>query len=407
MRSVVTCTSILFSLSVSAFASDVSDNWPQWRGPNFNGSSDTGNPPVEWSETKNVRWKIEVPGKGSATPIIWENRIYVLTAIPTDRKAEGAAAAAAEPPADQQQGRGGRGGRGGFGAAPPPTNFHQYAVICYDRTTGGEVWRTVAVEAVPHEGGHGTNTFASGSPVTDGKHLFVSFGSRGVFCFDMNGKEVWHRDLGQMQTRNSFGEGSSPALHGDTLVIPWDHEGQSSLIALDATNGEIRWQVERDERTTWATPFIVEHNGRTQVVTNGHRVRSYDLETGDLVWECGGQVENPIPSPVLQDNMIVCMTGYRGNAIYAIPLDATDDVTDTDVVAWKRDDAAPYVASPVLYKGQLYFTKSREGIMSSVDAATGEVLIGQQRLPEISSVYASPVAAADRVYFPGREGATA
>ncbi|MEZ6062391.1 MAG: PQQ-binding-like beta-propeller repeat protein [Planctomycetaceae bacterium] len=129
------------------------------------------------------------------------------------------------------------------------------------------------------------------------------------------------------------------ALHGDTLVIPWDHEGQSSLIALDATNGEIRWQVERDERTTWATPFIVEHNGRTQVVTNGHRVRSYDLKTGDLVWECGGQVENPIPSPVLQDNMIVCMTGYRGNAIYAIPLDATDDVTDTDVVAWKRDDA--------------------------------------------------------------------
>jgi outer membrane protein assembly factor BamB len=234
----------------------------------------------------------------------------------------------------------------------------------------------------------------------------MSFGSRGIFCLDMDGKKVWEKDLGQMQTRMGFGEGASAGLHEDTLVVPWDHEGQSYVIALEAATGEIRWQVERDERTTWATPLIVQHNGGTQVVLNGNRVRSYDLETGELLWECGGQVDNPIPSPVLSGETVVCMTGFRGNAIFAIPLDAQGDVTGSDVIRWQRTDAAPYVPSPVLYKGRLYFTKSNQGIVSSVDAETGEVIIQQQRLPEISSVYSSPVAAADRIYFTGRDGTT-
>jgi outer membrane protein assembly factor BamB len=222
----------------------------------------------------------------------------------------------------------------------------------------------------------------------------------------MDGNKKWDRDFGEMQTAARFGEGSSPALYADTLVVPWDHEGDSFIVALDKRTGDEKWKVERDEKTTWATPCIVNHNGRTQVVTNGRQVRSYDLETGKLLWECGGQASNPIPSPLMHDGFVYCMTGYRGYAIYAIPLDAEGDITDSDRVAWSTKDAAPYVSSPTLYKGQLYFTKSRNGVLLSRDAKTGDVLIDETRLPEIDSMYASLAAAADRIYLTGRNGTT-
>ncbi len=413
-------------------AGEINDNWHQWRGPNADGTSPNADPPIEWSQEKNIKWKVAVPGRGSSTPIVWGDQLFVLSAIKTDRQKEGSDANATDEPQraagparqDQGQtgsgqerrgqgfggqGRGGqgpgRGGRGGFGG-PPPTNYYEFVVICYNRATGEKMWQQVATESVPHEAGHGTNTFASGSPVTDGKHLYVPFGSRGIFCFDMEGNKKWERQLGQMETRAQFGEGSSPTLHGDTLIVPWDHEGQSFITALDARTGETKWKTDREERTTWATPFIAEYQGKTQVVTNGSRVRSYDLETGELIWECGGQVDNPIPSPVRLGDVVYCMTGYRGNAVYALSLDAVGDITDSDKVIWSRNDAAPYVPSPTLYKGQLYFTKSRDGVLSSLNASTGDVLISQTRLPGIRSVYASPVAAQNRVYFSSREGIT-
>src|SRR5690606_9062837 len=223
----------------------------------------------------------------------------------------------------------------------------------------------------------------------------------------LEGKLLWKADLGDMQTRNGFGEGASPALHGDTLVVPWDHEGESLIFALDAKTGDVRWKKPRDERTTWATPLIVEHGGKLQVVTNGStRVRSYDLATGDVIWECGGQASNPIPSPVVLDQTVFCMTGYQGYAVYAIPLDAKGDITGSDKVKWSRRDSGPYVSSPVLYDGRLWFTKSREALVSSLDAKTGEPLISQERIPGIQSLYASPVAANGRIYFTGREGVT-
>jgi outer membrane protein assembly factor BamB len=356
MRQTLSLVIALVFVNSSLLADDFSANWHQWRGPNADGSSATADPPIEWSPTNNVKWMVEVPGKGSATPIVWGDRIFIVTAIKTDRKKEGADADTAEPPRQRNQQQQGR-RRRGFGGSPP-ANYYQFALVCYDRKTGQEMWRRIATEQVPHESGHQTNTFASSSPVTNGERIYLSLSFRGVYCFDMDGNEKWTRDFGQMQTRNRFGEGSSLSLHDNTLVVPWDHEGQSAMIALDAATGETKWRTERDERTTWATPFIVEHDGSTQVLANGHTVRSYDLATGKLIWECGGQVDNPIPSPVAQDDTVLCMTGYRGNAIYAIPLDAGGDITDSDKVAWQRNDAAPYVASPTLYKGQLYFTKS-------------------------------------------------
>lgn len=390
-------TSIAIPLLLLLAANAQGENWPQWRGSANHGSSPTADPPIEWSAEHNIRWRVEVPGQGSSTPIIWEDKVFLLTAIRTDRVAETSAGGAASGVNENEQ----------FGTEPKPSHYYQFVVICYDRSSGGERWRRVAVEAVPHEGGHLTNTFASSSPVTDGQRLWVSFGSRGIFCFDLDGNEIWKQNLGVMETRRGFGEASSPALGSGFLVVPWDHEGQSFVAGLDAETGHVRWKTDRDELTTWATPLIVEHRGRQQVITNGSIVRSYDLATGELIWSCGGQVSNPIPCPMALDGVVYCMTGYRGNAVYAISLDARGDVTDSrDDVLWSRDDAAPYVSSAALYEGRIYLTKSRSSILSVLDAKTGRPIIDQRRLSGMDSLYASPVAAAGRVYFSSREGST-
>jgi outer membrane protein assembly factor BamB len=175
---------------------------------------------------------------------------------------------------------------------------------------------------------------------------------------------------------------------------------------LDAATGEVVWKTMRDEPTTWATPLIVEHAGKTQVIANGITVRSYDLETGELIWSCGGQAFNPIPCPISHDGMVFCMTGYRGNAVYAISLDAIGDVTGSKHVVWSRNDTGPYVSSAALDAGRIYLTKSRTGILSVLDAATGRAIIDKHRLGGMNTLYASPVVAAGRVYFSSREGTT-
>lgn len=410
---VVLLTLLAHAAAAQNFAQQRLANWHQWRGPHANGVAPRGNPPTEWSDTKNIKWKVAVPGKGYSTPIIWGDRIFLLTAIPQNAVGEPSASL---PPANGQQVMGQpqpanqppRGQRRGGGlGAPAPTVPHKFDVLCLDRRTGEPIWQKTAREVVPHEGHHDTSTFASSSPVTDGNRLYVSFGSRGIFCFDMNGNEQWQKQLGQMTTRNNFGEGASPALYNDTLVIPWDHDAGSFIVAFDAATGNEKWRTPRDELTTWATPLIVPHAGRVQVVTNGqNRVRSYDLANGELIWECGGQAANPIPSPVLIDDTVIVMTGFRGHAAYAIPLDSKGDITDTDKPAWKLSDGTPYVSSPLLYDGILYITKERRNILSTVDARTGEFLINLQRLPDVTTVYSSPVGAAGRVYLSSREGTT-
>jgi outer membrane protein assembly factor BamB len=380
--------------SAGDFASQREQNWHQWRGPNADGVSPSADPPVQWSEQSNVKWKVAIPGKGSATPIVWNDRIYLLSAIETDKKP-------AQPPARSAPAP----STGRALALPAPSTLHQYVVLCLDRATGKTLWQRVAAEEVPHEGRHDTNTFASGSPTTDGQLLYASFGSRGIFCFDLDGSPVWKRDLGDMRTRAGFGEGSSPALHGNTLVVNWDHEGQSFIAALDAKTGETRWQVNRDERTTWATPLITEYQGRTQVITNASkRVRSYDLATGEVIWECGGQAGNPIPCPIRQDDIVYCMTGYQGYAVYALPLAAKGDITGTPQIVWRRTDTGPYVCCGLLYDGLLYVTKGRDAIASVLDPKTGSTITDQKRLPGLSTLYASPVAAAGRIYYVARDG---
>ena len=359
--------------------------WPQWRGPYATGVSKHATPPLEWSESKNIRWKVAIPGLGSGTPVVWGDRLFVLTAVPVD------AAAAAPGP---------RGGQPGV---------HRYTVLALDRKTGKVVWQHVAREEAPHEGTHQEfGTYASSSAVTDGEHVIASFESRGIFAYDMNGKLLWQKDLGDKQMRNQFGEGTTPALHGNTVVVVWDHQGESFIVALDKRSGEERWRVGRDEIDSWATPLIVEHGGRAQVVTSGMKqVRSYDLETGRLLWYGDGLTMNPIPSPVAVDGLVILTSGFRGNDLQAIRLaDARDNVTGSPAVAWTLDRDTPYVPSPLVYDGILYLLKSNSGILSAFDAATGKPHYQVQRLEATPNVFASPVAAAGRIYIPGQGGTT-
>jgi outer membrane protein assembly factor BamB len=393
------------SSSQGELDSDRLDNWHQWRGPNANGLAPKGNPPLQWDEETNVKWKVEIPGTGSATPIVWGNQLFLLTAVKTNQKPNTVA-----QPADTNGDRSGGGGsqRGRFRmSTPTPTTFYEFVILCLDRETGKTIWQKVAHKEVPHEGHHPSHGYASASPTTDGQYLYASFGSRGLFCYNLQGDLQWKRDLGNMRTRIGFGEGTSPVLHGNSLIVNWDHEGDSFIACLDAKTGKDKWRVPRDESTTWATPLVVEHDGVTQVVTNArNRTRSYDLATGKLIWECGGQAGNPIPSPVTLDGTVYCMTGFRGFAMHAIPLSAKGDITDSEKMAWQRSDAAPYVASPLLYDDLLYFTKERTGIFFCLNAKSGKVNYSNKRLPGINMLYASLAGAAGRIYIAGRDGKT-
>jgi outer membrane protein assembly factor BamB len=280
--------------------------------------------------------------------------------------------------------------------------------MCLDRKTGKTLWQKVAREAVPHEGHHKDHGYSSHSPVTDGEHVFAYFGSRGLYCFDLDGNPKWQKDLGRQRTRNGFGEGSSPALFGDTIVVNWDHEGDDDFcVAFDKTTGAERWRVPRAEATNWSTPLIVEHAGRAQVIVSAtQRIRSYDLATGKQIWECGGMTGNTIPCPVADDGTVYVTSGFRGAALLAIRLGRTGDLTGTDAVAWSQGKGTPYVPSPLLYEGRLYLFAGNNSILSSFDAKTGKPLIDSQRVDDLEGVYASPVGAAGHVYLVGRNGVT-
>jgi len=384
--------------------------WGQWRGPEASGVARFGNPPIEWSETTNVAWKVEVPGRGSASPIVWGDKVFLLTAVPVggpDTEAATVGDVRLSQPNSRASGRGRRGGRG---RGQRPILRQRFTVMAFDRMTGEVVWEQVARDEVPHEGYQQANgSYAAGSAVTDGEYLFAFFGSWGLYAYDLDGRLQWEVDLGTRIMRNGFGEGTTPTLHGDTLVVTWDHiGGQSFIVALDKRTGDERWRVNRDEIDTWATPLVVQHAGRAQVVAPAmDHVSSYDLETGEVVWQSRGTTMNAIPSPVHADGIVYVMSGYRGNNLQAIRLaDAHGDLAGTDALVWQLDRDTPYVPSPLLYDDALYVIKSNDGILSVFDRLTGRPYYQLQRLEGVPNIFASPVGAAGRVYITGREGTT-
>jgi outer membrane protein assembly factor BamB len=367
-------------------------SWPAWRGPLGTGEAPGADPPVTWSEKKNVRWKSALPGAGHSTPIVWGERVFVTASEPYGE--------AVGPIHDTAPGA-----HDGI----PVTHRRRWLVLALKRKDGSVDWQKTVCEALPHEGGHQTGSYASASPVTDGERLYANFGSRGLYCFTLEGVPVWDAHLGTMHTKHAHGEGSSPALHGDLLVLNWDHEDGSFLIALDKRTGKERWKVARAEDTSWATPVVVEHHGKPQVIVSGtDRLRGYDLATGEAVWECGGLSENVVASPVAADGMVFAGSSYDKQSLIAVRLEgARGDITGTDRVAWVKTQRTPYVPSPLYYGGSLYYLRHYQNILNRVEARTGDERWGPFRLTGIGNVYASPVAAADRVYVADLEGATA
>lgn len=366
--------------------------WPQWRGPLGTGVAPNADPPVQWSETKNVRWKIALPGKGHSTPVVWGDRIFVTTAVPFGEKLE--PRFSGEPGAHDEF---------------PVTRRHRFMVIALGRRSGKTLWEKAVREDLPHAGGHYTASLASSSPVVDAEHVFAFFGSFGLYCLDHDGALIWQADLGRMHTLHGHGEGTSPALHDDTLVINWDHEGTSFLVAFDKRTGRERWRTPRRAGSSWTTPIIVERGGRAQVIVSGaERVYGYDLANGEAVWECGGlSRENVVATPVAGRGIVYAGSSYDKRAVLAIRYGgARGDITDSDRVLWRRSRGAPYVPSFLLYDDALYFHTHYQGVLNRVSAATGEDEPGAIRLPGIRSVFASPVGAAGRVYVADREGAT-
>lgn len=366
-------------------------NWPQWRGPLGTGVSLDGEPPIEWSEEKNVRWKTELPGRGHSTPIVWGRRIFLTTAVPFGPKL---------PPRMS--------GRPGAHDNLAVSQRHRFVALAIDRTDGRTLWEKKLHEALPEEGAHYTASLASASPVADAEHVFIFFGSHGLFCLDHDGTVVWQKQLGQMKTKHGHGEGTSPVLHKGTLIINWDHEGQSFIVALEKSSGKELWRKDREEVTSWSTPIVVEHNGGAQVIVCGTaRVRAYDVSSGDVLWECGGLSANIVASPVHHEGVVIVGSSYEIRAMLAIDLDrAKGDITGSSAVLWSRRRGTPYVPSPLLYGNSLYFHAHYQSVLTRLDAKTGEEIPGPFRLPGIANVYASAVGAAGRVYVTDLEGTT-
>jgi outer membrane protein assembly factor BamB len=392
-------------------AAPADQNWGQWRGPLGNGISPNGNPPTEWSESKNVKWKVPMAGEGHATPIIWDNLIFIQSAVPVAKKTEAnlnlnmapQVAGLPQQPPPGGPGGGRRGGGGGRGGAP--TSPFQFTMTALDRVTGKVVWQKTLREELPHEARHGTATFASASPVTDGESLFAYYGSRGLYAMDLKGNVKWQKDFGKYRSANQFGEGSSPVLHGNTLVVNWDHEGEDFIAAFDKTSGKELWKQPRDERTTWGTPYIIEHNGMKQVIVSASgKVRSYDLATGKELWSAGPLGSNVVPTPVTGHGMVFAMSGHREPKMMAIKLGRAGELSGTDAIAWSTTRDTPYVPSPLLLGDNLYFFKGNEATLSILNAKTGQPSVEAQRLEGVRGVYASLVGAADRLYVLGRDG---
>lgn len=358
-------------VAVTAMAMARAD-WPHWRGDGGNGVSLTAKPPVTFGPDRNLRWKAEVPGRGSSSAVVMGERVFVTTAVP----AEG------EP------------------------GVFDFRLLCLDRETGREAWSRSCVKAVPHEGTHETNGFASASPCTDGDRVYAHFGSRGLHCFSVAGEHLWSRDFGDMTVRHGFGEGSSPTLAGDTIIVPWDHEGPSMLFAVDKLTGKTVWETPREEPTCWATPLVVaDADGTTQVVMNGQNAaRGYDLATGRELWRCGGQTQRPCASAVAAGGRAFVGSGFRGAFFGAFDLVGRGDLAGGVHVLWTKHAGTPDVASPLLSGGRLFYYKEKTGLLTCVDATTGTAHYETARIPGVARTYASPVAAAGNVYLTDRSG---
>ncbi len=394
---------IICSLTASAFrasqvkASGGDTNWAQWRGPDGSGVSMEKNLPTEWSQTKNVQWKTAITGRGHSSPIIWGQKIFLTTSI------EGPVVPGAKAVQHIRSGQ--------VWVHPDSVGGdHSYTikVLCLDRDTGKILWEKTAYEGTVYDDRHRKNTYASGTPVTDGKYVWAFFDAEGLYCYDFDGKLIWKTSLGKFG-KVGMGYGMSPVLYENLVILQCDQEdgGPGSFIAaVNKLTGKEVWRTPRTQPKSHATPLIVRTPQRTELIASGAKsVISYDPATGKELWHCEGVVSHAIPSAVVGHGMVFETAGSQAKRAMGIRLGGSGDLTGTPYIVWKYNKGAAYVPSPILYGDYLYLL-SDNGVMTCLAAKTGEVIYEGGRVPIPATFSASPVAFDDKLLVTSEDGDT-
>lgn len=387
----------LFLLSVCCSSAMAQTNWPQFRGPDSRGIATSDNLPDRWSATENVAWKTDLPGRGWSSPIVWGDRVFLTTVINSGKTEE--------PKKGLYFG----------GDRPKPADaVHQWKVVCLDLKTGAVRWERLVHEGKPQTPIHIKSSYASETPVTDGERVYGYFGNVGVFCFDLDGQPIWKHEVKPQATRLGWGTAASPVLHRGRLYVVNDNDQESSLLALDAKTGKPVWQVARDEKSNWATPFVWQHAQRTEIVTPGTgKVRSYDLD-GKLLWSLKGMSSITIATPYEHKGLLYVSSGYvldQAKPIYAIRPGASGDITlksgetSNEFIAWSQPKSASYNPSSLVFNDRLYVLYDM-GLVRSFQASDGKALFDLQRLPNGRAFTSSPWAYAGKVFCLNEDGVT-
>ncbi len=389
---------VCFGLSFVA-KTNAQDNWTRFRGEDATGvADDDPRYPTEWDTEKNVQWAAELPGFGWGSPIVLRDKVFV-SAVHSDD--------------DYEAPKGGL--YNGRGRAEPPNTVHHWMLYCLDLETGKELWKQEAHTGKPVVGRHPKSSYAAETPATDGERVYVLFGDLGLYCYDMEGKQVWRHMIDPKKTQMDYGAAASPVVQGDQVIYTYDNQEESYIAALDAKTGRERWKIPRDEKSTWGTPFIWEHAGGTEIVQTGKKEnRSYSPE-GELLWKFNGKMSVlTIPSPFVVDDTLYITSGYfqdNKRPVFAIKPGAKgditlkDDETSNEFIKWSLQKMGPYNTTPIVYKDR-YYTLLDRGMLTCHDATTGELIFDRVRFPRGASFTSSPWAYNDKVFFLSEDGRT-
>ncbi len=374
---------IIFILIILGTTNIYAQNWPQFRGSYALGTVDKQNLPATWNSS-NIKWNTPIPGTAHSSPIVWENTIFLTTAVANESNWRD----------DSVQ--------------------HAWKIYAINKTTGKIRWEKAAYQGTPKAKRHEKASQCNSTPVTDGKYIAAIMGSEGLYVYSADGKELWKKDLGFLDPSladdhtSQWGHASSPILYKDLLIVQIDRHKDSYLAAYRVSDGTQVWKTARgDELPSWSTPTLYESKGRTELITNGQYVRGYDVLTGKELWKFADHAQVKQPTPIVYRDSIIVTGGYpRGRAIYALKTGASGDIstpegaTNNPNIIWKIEKGGPYTPTPLAYGDQLY-TVQNNGVLNCYSIKTGEKLYENKLEGEFS---ASPIASDGKVYFASEDG---